>query len=544
MVRTYKRTSTRGSYGGDRLALAVAAVGNGQNIHGAGAEYGISRRTLRRHCIGAVRLPCHVDLGRKRCVFSDVFEKELVGYAQEMAKRMYGLTTNDMKRLAYAVAAKLGVDNKFDNERCLAGKDWLSSFMKRHPTLSIRAPISTSMARVDGFNRAAVAMFFTLYKSIITAGTYSATHIWNCDETGLTTVAKSGTVLGATAMRQIRKVSSGERGKNITALCCISAAGAYIPPLFVFPRKRMVPSLMIGTPAGAIGEVNARGSGYIDSSLFMTWLRHFAAVAGCNKENPHVLLLDGHESHKTLDAIDFGRENGIILITFPPHCTHRLQPLDRTYFKSLKSAFSRAFDNWLVTNRGRIITQYDVIPLFEQAYSSSATVATAVNGFVTCGLWPFNDAKFDAEFDLLELPLPQPDDAMQPLTTGDTATPPSVVAQLSTPRDSVLHPSSMHVNRAQPLQQQARDPTVSVERSDFRSAIVHCSPPLPTRKTTRNVRRSASAILTSSPYKRLVEEKRGTKKCCSTHTKARKSTLDQRSAQQSIAVAGTSGNSG
>ena len=62
-------------------------------------------------------------------------------YAQEMAKRMYGLTTNDMKRLAYAVAAKLGVDNKFDNERCLAGKDWLSSFMKRHPTLSIRAPI-------------------------------------------------------------------------------------------------------------------------------------------------------------------------------------------------------------------------------------------------------------------------------------------------------------------------------------------------------------------------------------------------------------------
>ena len=137
MVRTYTRTSTQGSYGSDQLALAVAAVGKGQSIHGAGAEYGIPRRTLRRHCIGAVRLPCHVALARKRCVFSDVFEKELVGCAQEMAKRMYGLTTNDMKRLAYAVAAKLGVDNKFDNERCLAGTDWLSSFMKRHPTLSV-----------------------------------------------------------------------------------------------------------------------------------------------------------------------------------------------------------------------------------------------------------------------------------------------------------------------------------------------------------------------------------------------------------------------
>ena len=146
-------TTWYGRTRGRRLGGITVAIGSHWRLPlsetdqvSTGAEYGIPRRTLRRHCIGAVRLPCHVALARKRCVFSDVFEKELVGYAQEMAKRMYGLTTNDMKRLAYAVAAKLGVDNKFDNERCLAGKDWLSSFMKRHPILSIRAPISTSMA--------------------------------------------------------------------------------------------------------------------------------------------------------------------------------------------------------------------------------------------------------------------------------------------------------------------------------------------------------------------------------------------------------------
>ena len=38
----------------------------------------------------------------------------------------------------------------------IAGRDWLSQFMKRHPALSIRAPIATSLARINGFNRHAI----------------------------------------------------------------------------------------------------------------------------------------------------------------------------------------------------------------------------------------------------------------------------------------------------------------------------------------------------------------------------------------------------
>ena len=403
MVRKYKRKITQGSYGSDRLSLAVAAVREGQSIRGAGADYGIPRRTLIRHCSGNVRRPGVVAMGSKRCVFSSAFEAELVQYAKEMSKKMYGLTTIDVRRLAYAVAAKLGVHHQFDDGRGLAGKDWLSNFMRRHPELSIRVPISTSLARIEGFNREAVKAFFALYKDVLKEGDHRATAIWNCDETGFTTVTKAAKVLCQTGTRQVRKASSGERGKNITALCCVSAAGSYIPPLFVVPRKRMVMSLMNGAPAGSIGAVNERGSGYIDGALFMKWLKHFVEITGCTKEHPHLLLLDGPESHKTLEAIDFGREHGVIMLTFPPHCTHRLQPLNRTFFKSLKSAFSRSCDNWLTSNRGRAITQYEVIAMFERAYSCTATIQTAVNGFATSGLWSYNDSKFDAEFEILEL---------------------------------------------------------------------------------------------------------------------------------------------
>ncbi|KAI0229911.1 hypothetical protein LSAT2_019672 [Lamellibrachia satsuma] len=360
MVRTYKRNSTQGSYGSDRLALAVAAVREGQNIRGAGAGYGIPRRTLKRHCIGDVRIPGAVTLGRKRCIFSSAFEAHLVDYAKEMSERMYGLTTTDVRRLAFAIAEKLGVTNNFDKEH-------------------------------DKFEKC-------LAVSV----------------------------------------------EKTTALCCMSAAGAFIPPLFVFPRKRMVNVLMNGAPAGAIGGVNDRGSGYIDSITFTTWLKHFAAIAGCTKDDPHILLLDGHESHKTLEAIDFAREHGIILLRFPPHCTHRLQPLDRTYFKSLKFAFSRSCDNWLISNKGRAITQYNVMPLFEQAYSSTATVQSAVNGFAVCGLWPFNDSKFDAEFNVIELSTLQPLSAHRVITAQDT-TPHAASRQVTSAQVTTSHSISAHV---------------------------------------------------------------------------------------------------
>jgi hypothetical protein len=35
-------------------------------------------------------------------------------------------------------------------------------------------------------------------------------------------------------------------------------------------------------------------------------------------------------------ALDFCKKNGIVLLSFPPHCTHKLQPLDRAVFGPFK----------------------------------------------------------------------------------------------------------------------------------------------------------------------------------------------------------------
>ncbi|KAB0790164.1 hypothetical protein PPYR_15508, partial [Photinus pyralis] len=73
------------------------------------------------------------------------------------------------------------------------------------------------------------------------------------DETGISTVPKETSKrLGPKGVKQFGIISSWERAKNITVIAAFSASGNYIPPLFVFPRKRKSPHLQKNEPSGAI----------------------------------------------------------------------------------------------------------------------------------------------------------------------------------------------------------------------------------------------------------------------------------------------------
>lgn len=132
-----------------------------------------------------------VPLGPKQPIFTTKEEDEMVAYLKHMEERLFGLTTLDLRRLAYQLAVRNSKAHNFNTDKQMAGVDWLKGFLRRHPDLSIRKPEATSAARAMGFNKVAVSKFNQLLGEIYDKYKLTPDKIYNCDETGISVVSKT-----------------------------------------------------------------------------------------------------------------------------------------------------------------------------------------------------------------------------------------------------------------------------------------------------------------------------------------------------------------
>lgn len=192
---------------------------------------------------------------------------------------------------------------------------------------------------------------------------------------------------------QIGAMTSGERGSLVTVAVAVNATGNAIPPFFVFPRKRYQAHFVRDGPNGCVGVGN--GSGWMKEKEFLEFLHHFARHAKPSLESKILLLLDNHSSHVTLAALDFCKQNGIVMLTFPAHCTHRLQPLDRSVFRSFKGRLNSHFDSWMKSHPGENATIYHIPAIVGKALPQAATQENIMAGFRCTGIWPYNTGIFN-----------------------------------------------------------------------------------------------------------------------------------------------------
>jgi len=405
--------SKYGLWSEDDMQRALAALDDGMGLNAASRAFQIPKATLKRHKddVNIVAKGSKKHLGTI-ITLPEVLEQQLADHILKLESMLFGLTRKDVMSLAFQLAERNNIRNRFNKENKSAGDKWLKLFLKRNSAISLRSPEPTSIARAAGFNKKSVHHFLQLLQQSYTEYPYGPGQIFNMDETGLTTVQKPQKILAKKGKHQVGALTSAERGVNTTVVCCVSAAGQYVPPMIIFKRLRMKEELKDGAPPGSLVVCNE--SGWMDSDMYYAWLQHFIQVVKPSKENPVLLVLDGHTSHtKNLDAIMLARENRISL---PPHTTHRLQPLDVAFFKPLQQYYDQAATSWLKSHEGRGITAAQVSRLFGEAYGKAATVSNATSGFAKCGIYPLNLNQFDdSEF----LACLAPNDSQEPLTQID-----------------------------------------------------------------------------------------------------------------------------
>lgn len=409
MPRNYERKTSRGLVPSDVMHTAAREVlTDRQSLRSVAEKHNIDKMTLFRFCRrvkdrypndsvranAAMFSSISVGYSKPRQIFSDEEETLLVDYVLKAASMYFGLPPAEIRKLAYEYAIRLGknVPEAWDDSK-VAGREWFNKFMKRHPNIALRTPEATSLGRVSAFNKVTVGLFFDNLDTLYKRHEFTPENIWNVDETGVTTVQRPSRVVAAKGSKQVGLVTSAERGELVTLCCAVNAIGNSIPPMFVIPRVRHNERFVQHGPPGCIGV--SHKSGWMTRENFLVFLQHFAKHTRCSPEHPVLLLLDNHESHVSIEAVDFAKNNGIHLLSFPPHCSHKLQPLDRTVYYPLKKYYNAECDSWMHQHPGMTMSIHDIPELVRNAYPRAAVPSNIQAGFKVSGIFPFDRHVFD-----------------------------------------------------------------------------------------------------------------------------------------------------
>jgi len=194
-------------------------------------------------------------------------------------------------------------------------------------------------------------------------------------------------------------------------------------------------------PPGCAGA--AQPTGWMVEETFKAWFCHFLNHVHPSADDPLLLILDNHETHMSIESIDMASENGVVVLTIPPHTSHKLQTLDITVYGPFKRLYNLEMGAWLDTTNGKPVTIYDIAEISGKVWTKAAMPANIISGFAASGLHPFQPDQWkDEDFCLAELtdrqnpqstrvaPIPaisdancEPAEVGEPSTSADPVTP-------------------------------------------------------------------------------------------------------------------------
>ena len=402
--RSRKRT---GLWTDSQLQAAIAAIDAGNRISTVARDFDIPASSLRDHINGRT-------LQRKKGrqgVLTVEEETALLHWILDMQDHAHPISVMELKSKVTEITQERWTPFRDG----IPGRGWLKWFRHRHPELTLRSAQGSEEGRARALNPSNVASFYKNLEEAYDRHRYPAAYIWNADESG----AQAGKNGGATlvfARRGTRSVHTTvpNSREHLTVLSCVNAAGEHIPNFYIFKGKRKQRNYIARCEPKACMAMQPNG--WMTAFLFSAWISHFIEIVkeryGISESNRHLLILDGHGSHVTLEVVQKAKHEGLDIITLPSHTSHRLQPLDISIFKPFKVAFRQYRDKWTIQNKGRGAQKEELAEWVSLGLRKALTPEKIVKGFAATGIWPLRPTAMDSHM--------QPSECFaEPLEEGD-----------------------------------------------------------------------------------------------------------------------------
>lgn len=298
-----------------RIILAIEAIRTSRKLsrRAAAKIYDVPESTLRDRMNG--RTP-KADSRPATQNLAEIEEDVIVQYILDLDSRGFPPSIEDVRAMADYILASRGARR--------VGKLWSNRFIKR------REELRTRFSRAYDFQRALcedpqlVSEWFGLFSNMRAKYGIQDCDLYNFDETGfmMGMVCSSMVVTRADRHGKGKAIQPGNR-EWATAITCVSGDGFDVPPFLLVQGRCHLANWYTEGGLPDSWPVKPTSNGWTDNDTGLDWIKHFEKhTTARTKGGYRMLVLDGHESHQSVEFEEFCKAHNIITICLPPHSSH------------------------------------------------------------------------------------------------------------------------------------------------------------------------------------------------------------------------------
>ena len=141
-----------------------------------------------------------------------------------------------------------------------------------------------------------------------------------------------------------------DRMPHFTVMPCFNAEGIGPRPMLVVPNLQSARIVFQGLADRCL--ITTSPNGWVVAETWVEWTTAFCEWIESYRERLNapnqtvILFVDSAPTRGNLEALAIFRQHNVMVVTFPPHLTHVLQPVDVAWARRFKSQFREALRSW------------------------------------------------------------------------------------------------------------------------------------------------------------------------------------------------------